>query len=85
MVNKYVKKPLEIEAIKWTGDNFIEVDEFVTAKHETFPSKGIVIINTLEGDMAANKGDYIIKGIKGEFYPCKEDIFLDTYYRVEVV
>lgn len=41
------------------------------------------IIETLEGKMKANKGDYIIKGIKGELYPCKEDIFYETYDKVE--
>jgi len=47
--------------------------------HETYPKEGIIKIHTLEGVMTANIGDYIVKGIKGEFYPCKPDIFAETY------
>jgi hypothetical protein len=79
MVNTYRKKPICIEAIQWTGDNFIEVDDFITVQHETFPSKGIIKIPTLEGIMTADEKDWIIKGISGEFYPCKPDIFAKTY------
>ena len=80
---RYKKKPVIIEAIQWLGDNFIEIDNFITIEHETYPCQGIVKVPTLEGIMTANKGDYIIKGINGEFYPCKEDIFLKTYELVE--
>lgn len=75
----YRKKPVVIEAVQWNGDNFIEIDKFITDTHETYPSKGIVKIPTLEGVMAASVGDYIIKGVNGEFYPCKPDIFVQTY------
>lgn len=51
-------------------------------EHETFPSQGIVKIPTLEGTMEASIGDYIIKGVNGEFYPCKPDIFNKTYEKV---
>jgi hypothetical protein len=78
----YRKKPVEIEAIQWTGENCLEVDNFITVEHDTFPAMGFIEIPTLEGIMTANKGDYIIKGVQGEFYPCKPDIFEVTYERV---
>lgn len=80
---KYIKKPVVIEAIQWKGNNFVEIDNFITIEHETYPSQGIVIIPTLEGIHEASLNDYIIKGVKGEFYPCKPDIFEITYEPVE--
>ena len=81
---KYRKKPVVIEAIEWRGDNFCEIDDFLEdQKHETYPKDGKVIIKTLEKDMIASLGDYIIKGVNCEFYPCKPDIFRKTYEKVE--
>lgn len=80
---RYRKKPVIIDAIQWTGDNYMEIDLFVDAAHRTYPSLGIVCIDTLEGTMEANPGDFIIKGVNGEFYPCKPDIFEKTYEKVE--
>lgn len=75
---KYIKKPVIVEAIQFTGYNSDEIKTFCGDKCMTgFLDK--VIIHTLEGNMTANIGDYIIKGIKGEFYPCKPDIFEETY------
>lgn len=83
-MSKYRKKPVVIDAVQWNGDNWLEIDNFIGAyPHETFPAMGLVKIETLEGIMTANLGDYIIKGVKGEFYPCKPDIFEATYDRVE--
>ncbi len=85
MVKKYRKKPIIIEAVKWDGNNFEEVKEFV-GKYRNFRIPIInasIIIFTLEGEMKARKGDYIIKGIKGEFYPCKPDIFEETYEEIK--
>jgi hypothetical protein len=81
MVSRYRKKPVEIEAIQWTGDNYEDVCSFVglELEEEYSGSLQILIIETLEGTMRADKGDFIIKGIKGEFYPCKPDIFQATY------
>ena len=87
---KYRKKPIVIEAIQWNGDNLQEVMEFIGSefKYESNTGyatnkfsylNGILTINTLEGIMKVSKGDYIIKGVKGEFYPCKPDIFQATY------
>ena len=83
IMTKYRKKPVVVEAIQWTGDNFIDIDEFITVPHETYPKDGIVKIPTLEGVMEAIKGDYIIKGVAGEFYSCKPEIFEATYEKIE--
>lgn len=74
---KYRKKPVVIEAVQWLGDNHEEVTSFQGGCAEY--QGGAVIIDTLEGEMKARVGDYIIKGVKGEFYPCKPDIFEATY------
>lgn len=80
MNKKYRKKPVIIEAIQWAGKNLSEIDNFVGG---SIANKGtILIIHTLEGDMEASIGDYIIKGVNGEFYPCKPDIFDKTYEEV---
>lgn len=79
---KYRKKPVVIDAIIWDGDattanNFL--GEHYTVDWEYEQGTGNIIIPTLEGNMIGQKGDYIIKGVKGEFYPCKPDIFEATY------
>ena len=97
-MTKYRKKPIVIEAIKLRTNNIKEVEEFIGDKKIVFNcdmsrekfgeykdivgNKGLKI-KTLEGDMIANIGDYIIKGVIGEFYPCKPDIFKKTYEKVE--
>ncbi len=78
---KYRKKPVEIEAIQLTEENLDKIMEFCGGKIKSHPLTGVVI-ETLEGNMTADKGDYIIKGVKGEFYPCKPDIFELTYEKV---
>lgn len=76
---KYRKKPVVIEAVQWTGNNHAEMCEFIDPEvFEIIPRVGLVI-HTLEGDHHASPGDYIIKGVNGEFYPCKPDIFAKTY------
>lgn len=82
---KYKTKPVIIEAIKWTGDNTDKVLEFTNNLAYDFSRIGWdnISIPTLEGAMIANRGDYIIKGLKGEFYPCKPDIFEMKYEAVE--
>ena len=96
MIKKYIKKPLEIEAIQLKEDNIIEVFDFLDGANykETKSSEeledfnqrmlkqGYIEIVTLEGIMKVSFGDYIIKGVKGEFYPCKSDIFQATYEEV---
>jgi hypothetical protein len=72
------KKPVVIEAIQYTGNNYKEVAEFMQRTVTWFEGESLEI-KTLEGVMTAGIGDWIIKGIKGEFYPCKDDIFRRTY------
>lgn len=86
---KYRKKPVVIEAIQWAG-NYQEVCEFVGKElerdaHTLFGNgePGDLLIDTLEGKMEASPYDFIIKGVNGEFYPCKPDIFEKIYEAVE--
>jgi hypothetical protein len=92
---KFRKKPVVIDAIKWNGLNLFAVTEFISGTPDL---KGVgsaywdqyansialngLRIQTLEGEMAADCGDWIIRGVKGEFYPCKPDIFEATYEAV---
>lgn len=77
---KFRKKPVVVEAVHWTGMNLEEVNAFLDdgMDEELFPDAPITI-ETLEGDVTAQVGDWIIKGIKGEVYPCKPGIFEATY------
>lgn len=92
---KYRKKPVVVEAVRWTGSNLEEIRNFVGNDLienyiEHFDIERALIkqtlagiaINTLEGTMMVNYGDYIIKGVNNEFYPCKPDIFEQTYEEV---
>jgi hypothetical protein len=78
----YRKKPVEIEAIQWTGDNFDELERFTDNSTLVKFLNHELLVYTLEGVMHASIGDYIIKGVEGEFYPCKPDIFNKTYEKV---
>jgi len=82
MVKKYRKLPVVIEAVQFLN-NSNEIDDFVgeTLFKNMNGTNEVeeIIIPTLEGELYAAKGDFIIKGIKGEFYPCKPDIFEKTY------
>lgn len=96
---KYRKKPVEIEAIKLGWNTWNEICDFIDREYfgegvylnknnKILPEGQVsgkigLIIKTLEGDHLAVQGDYIIKGVKGEFYSCKPDIFEETYERVE--
>lgn len=86
---KFRKKPVVIEAMKFDGENAGDVMNWA---HRALPPEansivrfdlGGLSIRTLEGYLHASPGDWIIRGIKGEFYPCKPDIFEATYERVE--
>ena len=80
MVRYYKKKPVTVAAVKWNGFNLQEIREFTN--NEAMIKNDVLIIPTLEGTMAAEIGSYIIRGIKGEYYPCRGDIFEDTYEEV---
>lgn len=84
MVKQYRKKPVVVEAVKWTGENFDDLKTFAPGDIKRLGRLGGVnlFVRTLEGPMTANIGDYIIKGVKGEFYPCKPDVFQATYEEV---
>lgn len=79
---KYKKKPIVIDAVQWLGDHqsLVEISALggVMERGDRY-----LEIDTLEGTMLADIGDWIIKGIKGEVYPCKPDIFEATYEPVE--
>ncbi len=77
---KFKKKPVTIDAIQWNGKNTEEVLKFLGESLTiNINADDDFKINTLEGTMTASVGDFIIKGVKGEFYPCKPDIFEQTY------
>jgi hypothetical protein len=78
MVQKWRKKPVVIEAVQWSGNNQSEILEFCKDFARVDIGNKLEII-TLEGVMTASINDYIIKGINGEFYPCKPNIFAKTY------
>jgi len=91
-VKKYRKKPLVVEALQLRWDTWQQMCDFIGLPHDGCRKiKGTIgkenaiglDIHTLEGTLKAQENDYIIKGIKGEFYPCREDIFDETYIEAE--
>ena len=91
----FTKKPVTIEALQYPTDPFdnagaISVYEWVRQNSlgktsaQIDPMSGDLMIHTLEGDMRVSAGDWIIRGVQGEFYPCKPDIFKATYEEVSV-
>ena len=93
---QYRKRPVVIEAVEWTGENHREMFNFITGKTDEYMTvygkdfyidhgkiESGLVIKTLEGEHVASIGDYIIKGVNGEFYPIKEEIFFKTYKPVE--
>jgi len=82
-MSKYRKKPVVIEAVQFDGtDRSVEWLLPQLKSGEIGRTTNKLYIKTLEGIHTANVGDYIIKGVKGEFYPCKPDIFEQTYEEV---
>lgn len=81
MSQSFRKKPVVIQAIQFTGSNCIAVIHFMGGPWENpdLHDTDAPCIHTLEGDMVASRGDWIIRGVKGEYYPCKPDIFEATY------
>ena len=93
-MTKFRKKPVVIEAIQFNGFNPGEIKKFVgdacsVEYHDAAHQAGAggvgvdITIHTLEGDMKVSREDYVIKGVNGEFYPCKPDIFEKTYEPLE--
>lgn len=87
MVKKYRTAPVVIKAVQFDGSNVAEIESFVndgSLEVTTFyccetPCAYSLDIHTLEGKMHVSEGDYIIKGLRGEFYPCKPDVFKEKY------
>ena len=79
---RYVKKPIPITAIQWTGENHMELADFTHGKCLFTVGEPSIVIPTLEGNMKAYAGDYIVCGVDGEFYPCRQDIFEKTYKKI---
>ena len=80
---KFRKIPVEVEAVEWKGFNGTEIDSFMGVGPSHYWEHGGLYIKTLEGTHHASMGDWIVRGIQGEFYPCKPDIFSETYEPVE--
>ena len=92
-IEQYRKKPVTIDAVQWTGENLREIIAFTDGppdtrtqhagmmweNYEDLVRRDGLKIFTLEGAMLASSGDWIIRGVKGEYYPCKPDIFEATY------
>lgn len=84
-MNRYRKKPVTVDAWRITKDNVKDVAYWCDGALERSiffdgrPDEFRVHITTLEGVMVAEQGDWVIRGVKGEFYPCKHDIFIQTY------
>lgn len=79
-MQQYRKKPVVVEAIQWDGsiDSAYDIQEWAKGKID-FSKGRVAEIKTLEGIMTASPNDWIIKGVQGEFYPCKPGIFAETH------
>lgn len=87
MIKRYIKRPTVISAVKWTGHNVNEIAEFIKGKSLTLykNNSGItrLFIETPEGGIYVEVGDYIIQGVHGVYYSCKPNIFTETYEEIE--
>ena len=93
---QFKKKPVVIDAVQWKGDNLVEIITFTDGapdvkgnfagmmwdQYTDLVAREGFKIKTLEGMMHASVGDWIIRGVQGELYPCKPDIFAQTYEEV---
>ncbi len=81
---KFRKRPVAIEAFQFrSGEQDGSVAADVAAGNVRYPEDGTMLIRTLEGEMIARSGDWVIRGVKGELHPCKPDIFEETYEPAE--
>lgn len=83
-IRQYRKRPVVIEAMQLTdAASVFDIEEWINSSDTGYQTNPPTIwIDTLEGRMTANAGDWIIKGVNGEFYPCKDSIFVKTYQEV---
>jgi hypothetical protein len=75
------KKPVEVDIIRWTGTNQVQIQNFFGDIYPGF-GQGNVFFYAFDDEVTAEPGDYIIKGVEGEFYPCKPSVYQKTYERV---
>lgn len=80
---KYIKKPAEVEALQWTGKNYVDVCIFMGREALTSSDCSEIIIYTIEDVMKAGIGDYIIKNVDGDFCTCVESVFKEMYKEVK--
>lgn len=83
---KYRRRPVVIDAVQWDGihiDPIWDLDREKNTQPFSLDGSGHLMIHTREGVMSASPGDWIIRGVAGEFYPCKPDIFAATYEAAE--
>lgn len=82
-MKNYKKRPIIIQAVKWEGNNFDEVQELdynpSNRVRQSNVEEGKLLIVTLEGIMTATLGDWVVRGVEGELYPCKPSVFDSTY------
>lgn len=87
MIKKYIKMPISVEAVQWRGSDYTDNQRKWIFESGKVSFGGIrpptLFIHTLEGYMKAHSGDYIVKGVDGEFYPVKKEIFEKTYREVK--
>ena len=85
MIKKYVKKPVMVEAVRWTGENLGELINFVREylRMKSDGGEPKIYLITSGGYLQVSVGDYIIKGVQGEFHLCKPNIFKQTYKLVD--
>lgn len=87
-VKRYRKKPVVIDAMQFDGGNYPEIVSWIDETRDrvthAYGQGADLYIETLEGTMHVSKGDFVIKGVQGEFYPCKPDIFEATYEEAEL-
>lgn len=82
-MKNYIKKPIPVKAIVWTGKNCVECMQFGEGAIEAFNSGAYIKIKTPEGRMRPNVGDYVVKGPKGEFWFVRKKIFEETYEEIK--
>lgn len=91
MIKRYVKRPIEVEAVQWRGDNKAEIIEFAGSvfhaldedeRTADLDATALVRDHLHNSWIFVYTGDWILKGIKGEFYPCNSEVFENTYDEV---
>ena len=83
MIKTFVKKPVKVQAVQWTGNNYEELADFIGHVRSVYNlNYEYIIIDMLEGDCCLRNGDWIICGVNGEIYSCESDIFEKTYEEV---